>query len=47
MPLNTNIGGQTRSNKHKENNYVTEDQARHVYKKVEVGNIITMKQEVD
>ena len=50
MPLNTNIGGQTGSSKHKENTYLTEDQARHVYKKVELGGIInvsTMKQEID
>ena len=36
--------------KYKENKYLTEDQARHVYKKVESGNIIninTLKQEID
>ena len=52
MPLNANIEGQIRSDKHKykENKYLTEDQARHVYKKVESGNIIninTLKQEID
>ena len=34
----------------KENKYLTEDQARHVYKKVETGNIVntnTLKQEID
>ena len=52
LPLNTNIGGQIRSNKYKynENKYLTEDQVRHVYKKVESGNIITintLKQGID
>ena len=50
MPLNANIG-QIRSNKHKykENKYLTEDQARCIYKKVELGDIIdinTMKQDI-
>ena len=52
MPLNADIGGQTRPNnyKYKDNEYLTEDQARHVYKKVESGSIIntiTLKQEID
>ena len=52
MPPNSNIGGQIRSDKHKykENKYITEDQARHIYKKVELRDIInisTMKQEID
>ena len=50
LPLNTNTGGQTRSNKYRENKYLTEDQARHIYKKVKLGditNISTMKQEID
>ena len=52
MSLNPNIGGQIRSDKHKykENKYLTEDQARHIYKKVELGDIInisTIKQEID
>ena len=52
MSLNANIGGQVRSDKHKykENKYLTGDQARHMYKKVELGDIInisTMKQEID
>ena len=51
LPLNTNMGGQTTSHKIKynKNKYLTEDQARHVYKKVESGNIIninTLKQEM-
>ena len=52
LPLNANIDGQMRSDKHKykENRYITKDQARHIYKKVESGNIIninTPKQEID
>ena len=52
LPLNTNIVGQTTSYKIKynENKYLTEDQARHVYKKIESGNIIninTLKQEIE
>ena len=52
MPLNTSIGGQIRQDKYesKEKKYLTEDQAKHVYKKVESGNIInvnTLKQEID
>ena len=42
MPLNINIGEQTGSSKHKENRNQTEDQARHVYKKVELGDIINI-----
>ena len=43
LPLNANIGGQiTPDNKYeyKESNYLMEKQARHIYKKVESGNII-------
>ena len=45
------MGGQITShkNKYNENKYLTEDQARHVYKKVESGNIVninTLKQEI-
>ena len=52
LSLYVNIGGQIRSDKHKykENIYLTEDQARQIYKKVESGNIIdvnTLKQEID
>ena len=53
MLLNTNIGRQiTPDNKYeyKESKYQTEEQARHVYKKVESGNIIninTVKQEIE
>ena len=47
MPLNTKIGGQIGPDKYepKENKYLTEDQARHVYKKVESGNIINIEQD--
>ena len=52
MPLNGHIDGQIGPDKHKykENKYLTEYQARHIYKKVESGNTIdinTLKQEVD
>ena len=50
MPLSTNIGGQVNSSKSKDNNYLTEEQARHVYKKVESGSIIntdTLQQEIE
>ena len=52
MPLNTNIGGQIRSDKHKykEIKYLMEDQARHICKNVESGNIIninTLRQEIN
>ena len=50
LPLNTNIGGQMKTNRNEENRYLTEDQAKHMYKKVESGNIIninTIKQEND
>ena len=52
MPLNANIGGQNTSHKnnYNENKCLTADQARHVYKEVESGNIIninTLKQEIE
>ena len=50
MPLSTNIGGQVNSHKSKDNNYLTEEQAKYVYKKVESGNIIntgTLQQEIE
>ena len=34
---NANKGGQMKYNRYKENRYLTEDQAKHVYKKVELG----------
>ena len=50
MHLNTNIGGLLKPSRSKETRYLTEDQAKHIYKKVELGNIInigTTKQEID
>ena len=50
LPLNTNIGGQVNCNKSKNNQYVTEEQAIYVYKKVESGSIInadTLQQEME
>ena len=49
MPLNTKISGQTRYIKDKTAICLTDNQTRHVYKKVESGNIInidTIKQEL-
>ena len=48
--LSTNIGGQVNTNRPKDNQYLTEEQARHVYKKVESGSIIntdTLWQEIE
>ena len=52
MSLNANIGGHNtyHRSQHNKNKYLTEDQARHVYKKVGSGNIIntnTLKQEIE
>ena len=52
LPLNMSIGGQIIQNKYanKECKYLTEDQARHVYKKVESGGTIdtnTLIQEIE
>ena len=49
MPLNTKIGGPTRYIKDREAICLTNDQARHIYKKVEserIVNIDTVKQEI-
>ena len=40
LPLCTNIGRHTNINKPKDNQYLTQEQVRHVYKKVESGSII-------
>ena len=41
LPLSPKIGGQvTNNNKPKFNQYLTEEQARYVYKKTELGGII-------
>ena len=50
LPLNANIGGQSKPNRSRECRYLTEEQARHTYIKVELGTIIninTIKQEID
>ena len=44
------MGGQSKPIKDKEIKYLTEDQAKHIYKKVESGSVInvdTIKQEID
>ena len=50
LSLNASIGGKPKSLQIQERNLLTEDQARHIYIKVESGNIIdidTLKQEID
>ena len=50
MPLNTKIGGPVKYVKDKETICLTNDQARHIYKKVElegVVNIDTIKQKIE
>ena len=50
MPLNTKIGGPVEYVKDKETICLTEDQARHIYKKVELEGIVnvnTIKQEIE
>ena len=50
LPLSTNIGGQVNISKTKDNWYLIEEQARHVYRKVESGSIInadTLWQEME
>ena len=50
MPLNTNIGGQLKLITDKEAKYLTEEQAKHIYKEVELGNVNnveTIQQEID
>ena len=49
LPLHTKISGQARYIKDREDKCLMRDQARHIYKKVELGNIInvdTIKWEV-
>ena len=49
LPLNIKIGGQAR-NIRDEDRCLMNDQARHIYKKVELGSVInidTIKQEMD
>ena len=48
--LNTRIGGQTSYSKDKEDKCLTSNQAKHIYKKVQLGSILnvdTIKQEID
>ena len=50
IPLSTNTGGQVNCSKPKDNQCLTEEQARHIYKKVESGSIInadTLQQEIE
>ena len=50
MPLTANTGGKPKSLEIQERNFLTEDQVKHIYKKVELGNVIyigTLKQEID
>ena len=50
MPLKTKITGQARDIKDKETICLTNDQARHVYKKIESGsvtNVDTIRQNID
>ena len=50
LPLNTKIGGPVRCVKDKENMCLTMDQARHIYKKIElegIANVETIKQEIE
>ena len=49
MPLNANIGGKPKLLQIQDRNILKEDQARHVYKKVEsctIINVNTLKQEI-
>ena len=50
MPLNSNIDGQSKQIKNNETKYLTEDQAKHIYKRVQLGSIInidTIKKEIE
>ena len=50
FPSNANIGRQFKSMKDRKASYLTEEQARLIYKKVELGNVInisTLWQEID
>ena len=42
LPLNSRIGGQSRDGHPTVGQYLTRDQARHIYKKVETGEIINV-----
>ena len=50
LPLDFRIGGQSRDSHPTVGQYLTRDQARHIYKKVETGGIInidTVKHEIE
>ena len=50
LPLSSKIGGRINNNKSKDNQYLTEKQARHIYKKMESHGIIntdTLHQEIE
>ena len=50
LPLSPKIGRQTNNHKARDNQYLTEEQARHVYKKIESGGISntdTLHQEIE
>ena len=42
LPLDSRIGGQSRDSHPTVGQYLTRDQTRHVYKKVETGEIINV-----
>ena len=42
LPLDSKIGGQNRDSHPTVGQYLTRDQARHIYKKVETGEIINV-----
>ena len=42
LPLNFRIGGQSRDSQPTVGQYLTRDQERHIYKKVEMGGIINV-----
>ena len=42
LPLDSRIGGQGRDSHPTVGQYLTRDQARHIYKKVETGEIINV-----
>ena len=42
LPLDSRIGGQSRDSHPKVGQYLTRDQARHIYKMVETGEIINV-----
>ena len=50
LPLDSRIGGQSRDRHPTVGQYLTRDQARHIYKQVETGEIInidTVKHEIE